>query len=110
MTRARRTFFGGRELHTEKGVVFAAARDQLGVAAGFDRTAGFDHIDPVSADDRLQTVSDDDCRASFAQIFERDLNPMLGFRIKRRSRFVEQKDRRVFEHGARDRDALAFSG
>ena len=40
---------------------------------------------------------------------DRVLHVALGFRIKRRGRFVEQDDRRVLDQGARDGDALALT-
>ena len=41
---------------------------------------------------------------------ERPLHQSLALRIERARRLVEQQDRRVAQHGARNGDALALAG
>ena len=97
------------ELGREEGAISAVARDQLGVGAGFDRRAVFDHENPVRANNRLQAVRDDDRGAAGLESLQRLLHLALGFGVQRRRRLVEQQDRRVLENRARDGDALALA-
>ena len=71
--------------------------------------AAVDDADLVGVGDRREAVGDDQSRAPFAQGVKRLLNRLLGLGVERRGRLVEQDDRRVFEEGARDGDALALA-
>ncbi len=53
-------------------------------------------------------MGDHECRAIFHQALQRRLDDALGFRIEGRGRLVENQDRRIFEQGASDRDALTL--
>ena len=59
--------------------------------------------------DRREPVRDHQRGAALAQFGDRFLHVVLGFRVERRGRLVEQDDRRILDQRARDRDALALS-
>ena len=54
-------------------------------------------------------MGDCDDSASGSELFERLLNLLFRFGIERRCCFVEQKNRRVFQDGARNRETLLLS-
>ena len=54
-------------------------------------------------------MGDDQRRAAALQPCERRLDQPLGLGVERRRRLVEQQHRRVAQHGAGDRDALALA-
>ena len=85
------------------------ARDQLGVGAGLDDLAGLEDDDAVGALHGREAVRDDDRRAAAHRRFERGLDHPLAFGVERARRLVEQQQRRVLQHRARDRDALALA-
>ena len=89
--------------------VDADAGHQLVVGAFFHNRAVLDHDDAVKIADGAQTVRDDDRRAVFHKLVERLLNVSLTHAVQRARRFVQDQNRRVFEHGAGDRHALAFT-
>ena len=70
---------------------------------------------PVEHDDLIcvahgrEPVGDRDRRSSLGKPLERLLDEALGLRVERRRRLVEHEDRRVAEHGARDRHALLLA-
>src|SRR4029077_1981306 len=87
----------------------AAAPDQLTPAALLDNASTFEHnnlIDVVNCGDAM---SDDDGSATAHQIFDRFHDGRFGGGVERGSWFVEQQDRRVFQKGARDPEALALT-
>ena len=67
------------------------------------------HDDLVGRDDRRQAVRDHDRGAALADQVERRLDLLLGVRIERRGRLVEDQDRRRLEDGAGDRHALLLA-
>ena len=69
----------------------------------------FDDEDFVRVFDRRKSVRDDEQRFSFYKLCNRRLDDRFVFGVGVRRRFVEDDDGRVFEHGARDRDALPLA-
>ena len=67
-----------------------------------------DH-DLIGRQDRGEPVGDGDHRSSGGEGFERLLDLLFRFGIERRGRFVEQEDRRIFQEGARDGQALLLA-
>ena len=65
-----------------------------------------DLIDVVN---RREPMRDDESGSAVHQFFDRLHDGRLGRGIERGSWFVEEKNRRVFEKGARDADALALA-
>ena len=82
------------------------ACQQLCVPAGLDDTAAIEHADQVGTNDGRESVRDDDRRAALHQAAQRRLDLSFGLAVKRRGRLVEQQDRRIPEHRARDCQAL----
>ena len=74
-----------------------------------DDPALVEHDQPVERGDRRQPVGDGDHRLAFHQPVEIVLDRRLDLRIERRGRLVEDQDRRILEHHAGDRDALALA-
>src|SRR5205823_13665452 len=56
-----------------------------------------------------EPMSNRDDGASGGEEFECELNLLFRFRIERRGRFIEEKDRCVFQQRARDGQALLLS-
>ena len=54
-------------------------------------------------------MRDDERGAVLRDAVERVLDVALGVAVERRSRFVEEEDRRAFEDGAGDGDALLLA-
>ena len=55
-----------------------------------------------------QTVGNDQGGAALHGFFQSGLHHAFAVRVQRAGGFVQQQQRRVFQHGARDRDALAL--
>ena len=68
-----------------------------------------EHHDLVGADDGGEPVRDDQRGAVLGNAVERILDVPLGVAVERRGRLVEQQDRRAFQDGARDGDALLLA-
>jgi hypothetical protein len=68
--------------------------------------SGLQHDNAVETPDRREAMRDRDHGASSRQPPERLLNGFLGFTIERRRRFIQQKQRRVFQEGAGNRNAF----
>ena len=100
--------WSGLKLQSCEAGVHAAVRHQLGVRALFHQPAVVQHHDAVGLLHRGQAVRDDQRGAVLHGRFERRLHHALALRVQRAGGFVEQQQRRVLEHGARDRDALAL--
>ena len=88
--------------------VIAVELYQLFVSTRFYDFAIVHDTDEVGIFDSRQAVRDDQCRAVFHQVFESFLHQAFRFGVEGRCRFVEDKDRRVFEYGAGDAYALAL--
>ena len=77
--------------------------------AALDDLAALDHQDRVGMHDGVQAVRDHDGGAVLAEMLDRFLHLLFGFRIQRRGGFIEQDDRRVLDQRAGHRDALALA-
>src|ERR1700733_8017147 len=97
------------ELRLGDVAVGAPLRQELDMPAALDDPAAIDDADFVGLGHRRQPVGYDDRGAALAERAQRLLDRLLGLRIERRGRFVEQDDRRVLEEGAGDGDALALA-
>ena len=82
---------------------------QRRVAPAFRNAAVAQDNDLVRIDDGAEAVGNDQGRAVARQFLEVGLDLALGLGIERGGRLVEQQDRRRFEDGARDRDALLLA-
>ena len=58
--------------------------------------------------DGREPVSDDDDRLALHHFFERLLDRLLGDRVQARGRLVQNENRRILQHHARNRDPLAL--
>ena len=87
----------------------AALGDQLVVRPFLDDAAVVHDDQPVHRRDGRQPVRDGDHGLAFHQPVEVLLDRRLDLRIERRGRLVEDQDRRVLQHDAGDRDALALA-
>ena len=92
-----------------QAVIGAAARHQLGVAAGLGDAAFVDHQNAVGVDHAGQAVGEDQRGASPHQAVERLLDDRLVAGVDRRERLVEHQDRRVAQQRPGDGDALALA-
>ena len=89
--------------------VSTAARQQLVVRATLDDAAGIHDKDLVRVHHGRQPVSDDERGTPFRYLLEFRLDRLLGGRIERRSRLIENQDARILEDRARDRHALLLA-
>src|ERR1700687_489208 len=96
-------------LYAEERGIAPAAAQQIVVPAALDDLAALDHQDRVGMHDGVQAMGDDDGGAIPAEMLDRFLHLLFGFRIQRRGRLVEQDDWRVLDQRPCDRDALALS-
>jgi len=76
----------------ERGIA-AAAAEQIVVASALDDLAALHHQDGVSMHDGVQAVGDDDRGAVLAEMLDRLLHLLFGFRIQRRGGLIKQDDR-----------------
>ena len=89
--------------------VKSAMRQQLLMGAALDYPAVVEHQNLVGADDGREPVRNDERGAVFSHAIERVLDVAFGVAVERRCRFVEQKNRRTLEDGARNGDALLLA-
>src|SRR5688572_7121217 len=99
----------GFELQLGETGIDAAPGYQAFMRAFLDDAAVIHDEDAVGAKHRRQPVRYDDGGAAQHQSFERGLDERLAAGIERRSGLVEQKDRRVAQYSAGDRDALPLA-
>ena len=97
------------ELQPVKRRVSAALGQQLLMAAGFYHRSVLNHENAIGVHDRGEPMSNGDGCASLAQFSDCFLHQVFGFGIQRRSRLIEQDDRRILDQCARDRDTLALA-
>ena len=83
--------------------------EQLGVRAARGDPAVLEHDDLVGERDRREPVRDHERRPPGHHLAQRDLDRLLGRRVDRRRRVVEDQDPRVAQQRARDRDPLALA-
>ena len=86
----------------------SAAPQQVVVAPALDDLAVLDHKNGVGMHDGVQAVRDHDRGPIAAQVLDRFLHLLFGFRIECGGGLVQQDDRRVFDERARHGDALAL--
>jgi hypothetical protein len=79
------------------------------VRAGFDDCALVEDDQSIHRGDGREAMGDRDHRLALHQRIEAFLDRRFDFGIERRSRLVENKDRRVLQEHARDGDALALA-
>ena len=89
--------------------VVAVQPQQLVVRALLDDAALLEHDQAVHARDGGEAMRDRDHRLAFHQAEQLLLDRELDLAVERRRGFVEHEDRRVLQHHARDRDALALA-
>jgi hypothetical protein len=82
---------------------------QLLVRAALHDAAVLHHDDEIRAAQRAEAVRHDERRAARDGAVERLENLVLRLAVDRRGRVVEQQDRRLEQHGARDGEALALA-
>src|ERR1700745_4262874 len=97
------------EMVVVKPAIVPGFFQQLSVGANLLDAAIIHHDDLISRQSRGEPMGNCDDSASGSELFERLLNLMFRFGIERRCRFVEQKNRRVFQNGARDRETLLLT-
>ena len=62
----------------------------------------------IRAPNSSETMRDDKGRAAGHQAFECVLHESFAFAVERTCGFVENQDRRIFQNGSRNRDALTL--
>ena len=75
----------------------------------FDDAAMVEHDDAIGLLHGRQPVCYHDRRAAGHCGFQRSLHHSLALCIQRAGRFVQQQQRRIFQYGARDGDALPLT-
>ena len=98
-----------KSMLTELGVQSLRTGQQLLVRAMLHHLPAVEHINTMRMPHGAQSVGNDKTRPPLHQAVERLLNLPLGFGIDAGRRFIEQENRRVFQQGARDADALFFT-
>ena len=87
----------------------AAALEQHAMGAAFDDATVVHYQNLVGIDHRGQAMRDDQRRAILRDAVELGLNCLLGARIERRGRFVEDEDLGILQDRARDGHALLLA-
>src|SRR5215470_2993052 len=89
--------------------VSTVAREKLGVRSAFDDAPVLENENLVCSHDRGQPVCDRKRRAIGRDLLEFGLDQLLGLRVERRSRLVEDQDARVLQDRTRDGDSLLLA-
>src|SRR3954447_9996887 len=89
--------------------VRGAALEELGVRTEVGDLAALEHEDLVGADEAREPVRDDDDGAPRGDTAEGPLHDRLALGIERARRLVEDKDARVAQQRAGDREALPLA-
>ena len=71
-------------LYPEEGSIAPAAAKQIVMPSALDDLAALDHQDGVGVHDGVQAMGDDDGGAVLAEVFDRFLHLLFGFRIQHR--------------------------
>ena len=79
------------------------------MTATLENPTALENEDLVGVVDGGKPVGDDKARAVFHEVVERLLDQALGGGVHARGRLVENQDRRVFQEGAGDREALLLA-
>ena len=87
----------------------SAAGEQFVVRADLGDLAALDHHQPVGSAERAQPVGNGDRGPALDEVFQRQLDFALGFRIDRRGGLVEDQDSRVDQQRPGDADPLALA-
>src|SRR5580658_8812471 len=98
--------FGRNKLQVVELSVFLPARKQFVVRAVFDDSSVNDHDDPVRAAYRGQSMRDDQRSAVGHKMLERFLHGSFCGRVEGRRSLVEDKNWRILEQRACDRNSL----
>src|SRR5713101_7180221 len=99
----------GRGLHPEEAGITAVELHQLRVRALLDEAAVLEEDDPVGAAHSREPVRDVDRRAPTSERTQPLEQVVLGLRIQRRRRFIEEQDLRVAHERPRQRDLLPLA-
>src|SRR5258707_14131430 len=87
----------------------AVPGQQLGMAPALGDTAAIEHHDLVGIDDGGEAVRDHHGGAAAAHLLQRALDLLLGARVERAGRLVEQQDVWILQDRAGDRDTLLLA-
>ena len=79
------------------------------MTAALGNTPALHHDDAVGMLDGGQPVCDHQRRASLHQGGQGRLHMLFGFAVQGRGGFIQQQDRRIFQQGAGNRQALALA-
>ncbi len=96
----------GHKLQFVETLVDAALVHEFFVRSRFRDRPFFEHDDAVGAPDGRNAMGNHDHRAIHHQIRQRPLHQHLGFGIQVRSGLIQNQNRRIFQHRARDRKTL----
>ena len=88
--------------------VQAVGSNELVVASDLDDASVIEDDDAVGALHGRQPMRNHHRRTSCHGCLQCALHDLLAFGIERAGRFVEQQQRRILQHGTRNRDALAL--
>jgi len=75
----------------------------------FDDVSMIEYDDLIKVVNRRQTMSGNQSRPTAHQFLDRQHDGSFGRRIERRSRFVQQQNRRVFQKCPSDSDSLSLT-
>src|SRR5437899_9431187 len=89
--------------------VSAAASNQFRVRSAFPDLSAFQDENFVRSANRGEPMRDHESGSPNHQVSERLLHEHLGFGIQLRGGLVENQNRRIFQDGARDGDALPLA-
>jgi hypothetical protein len=92
-----------------EGIVISLPLKQIGVSALFDDGALAHDIGVVGVFHRRKPVRNDYGGAVVTEPFHGVANQFLAFVVQRRSGFVKDQDRRIFQEHPGDGDALALA-
>src|SRR5438309_4380173 len=99
----------GPELQVVEPAVQAVGGEQLGVGATLPEAPVLEHHDQIGVLDGREPVRDHEHRAVPHEAIDRVLNEPLRLGVELAGGLVEDEDRRVAQHGARDREWVALA-
>jgi hypothetical protein len=80
------------------------------VTAVFDQAALRQHQHAIRLGGQRAPVRDREYRATAGDVLDGQPDDAIRMRVERRGRFVEQQDRRIAQHRARNRHQLPLAG
>jgi hypothetical protein len=89
--------------------IITAERQQFGMTPLFDDPPILQHQDAIRALDGRKPMRDDQRGAPRHQRLERGLDMTLSLGVERRGRLIQNQNRRVLEHGARNGQTLTLT-